>query len=159
MLYTQRKIEIMSIEQIHYVPHLLQKVVHFFWEKLLIGLLTVPVILFNQGQTKAMTALLILIVFDFFSAVLVAKKNGEPIESAKVFRTGLKIVVYFVMISAGHLTNVAVGQFFPLDTVIIGFLAVTELISIMENAGKAGYAVPQQLLNQLYEYRNRKNQK
>lgn len=157
MIYQETKLEIMSIEQISYIPQLVQKVFAFFWEKLVIGLLAVPVIFFNQAQHKAMVALLLLIIFDFLSAILVAKKNGEQIESAKIFRTALKVMVYFVMVSAGHLTNVAIGVSLYLDTVLIGFLAVTELISILENFGKAGYAVPQQLLNQLYEYKNRRN--
>lgn len=110
---------------------------------------------FDALQRDALVALLALIIIDFFSALLAAYNSNESIKSAKIFRTALKIVVYFSLVSAGFLAEhtVAIGI---IDELILGFLAVTELISILENAGKAGYAVPKGLLNTLKDYKNKK---
>ncbi|MCK5018420.1 MAG: phage holin family protein [Candidatus Peribacteraceae bacterium] len=111
--------------------------------------------LFDSLQREALIALLVLIVFDFFSALLVSYKLGEAIHSSKVFRTALKTTVYFVLISAGFLVEKAI-PIGMIDDIIIGFLAVTELISIMENAAKAGYSTPKGLLNTLRDYNKKK---
>ncbi len=43
-----------------------------------------------------------------------------------------------------------------LDETIIAFLCLTELISVLENTGKMGYAIPAQLLNKLKSWRDEK---
>ncbi len=74
------------------------------------------------------------------------------IKSAKILRTALKTVVYFMMVSAAYLTETAGLGFLPLDETIIGFLAATELISLIENTANMGFAIPKKLLNKLKEY-------
>ena len=43
-----------------------------------------------------------------------------------------------------------------LDDTIIAFLTLTELISIIENTGKMGYAIPKKLLLKLKSIRDEK---
>ena len=145
----------MGIENLHYFYALFTKLLSHFWAKLLISLAFVPALLFNPELKEAMAALAILIIIDFFSGVMTAKKTGDQITSAKIFRTALKFAVYFSLIAAGRLTVVAGLPFLPADAIILGFLAVTELISVIENAGRSGFAVPQKLLNQLQNYRDK----
>ena len=96
-----------------------------------------------------------LVVFDFITGIYAAKKNGEEIKSAKVIRSAIKLVVYMIMISAAHITELAVPIVASFcDETVVGFLAITELISILENTGKMGFMVPKKMLNTLKEVRD-----
>ncbi len=127
------------------------------WESKVIagGFLSLISFFFDSLQRDALVALLILIIMDFFSALLAAYNSNEPIRSSKVFRTALKIVVYFSLVSAGFFTEKAV-PLGVIDEILIGFLCVTELISMLENVGKAGYAIPTGLLNTLKDYKSKR---
>lgn len=110
---------------------------------------------FGTVQEQADLAILILVIFDFITALANAKKQGIPITGSLALHTPVKIVFYAILISAAHLTGVTapfVSDMF--DYTITAFLAITELISIMENLGKMGIAVPQKMLNTLQGLRN-----
>ena len=109
---------------------------------------------FNHLEVPALISLFFLILFDFLSAILASYKIGEEIQSIKIFRTALKIIIYYGMISAAHLTEVAGLWFIPIESTIIAFLAVTEMISILENVSKLGYVTPKRILNKLLEFTN-----
>lgn len=115
---------------------------------------SIYVFAFDHTQASGLLALLILIVIDFISAIANAYKNHTPIRSAKVFTTAVKILIYYTLIACGHLVEKAVPLLRITDETILAFLAVTELISILENFGKMGYAIPKKLLRQLEEFRD-----
>lgn len=146
----------MSIEQIGYVVALVERIFHYFWAKVAIVLVALPALFFNEIYNDAMLALLLLIGFDFASAIFAAYRSGEEIRSARAFRTAVKITVYFGLISVVHLAELSYLNFLPLSEAMLGFLAATEVISIVENVGRAGYVVPQKLLNRLREFRDSK---
>jgi len=146
----------MGFDNLYYFIALFQKLFSYMWGKLLISLAFVPVFLFDPTLHNALWALAALMIVDFASGVMTAKVTGDQITSAKIFRTALKFAVYFTLIASGHLTVTAGLPFIPADAIILTYLAATELISIIENAGRAGYAVPQKLLNQLQEFRDKK---
>jgi phage-related holin len=103
------------------------------------------------------TALLLLILFDAVSAIFVAYKTGQAIESRRFIKTAFKIVAYFGMISAGRLAEYSTPQTFCLiDETILWVCTLNELISIIENIGKLGYVIPKKLLNTMKEYRDGK---
>jgi len=104
----------------------------------------------------ALVVLFSLIIFDTITAIMAAYHNGVEIQSHKILRTVIKMCVYFLMVSAGHLCEVATGHILPIETTIIAFLAITEFVSILENIGKLGYVVPQTLLNKLKDLRDQK---
>lgn len=113
--------------------------------------------LFDPATFTALVALLVLIIADFATSLVAIRKTGkskrgQPFASYSVFGSAVKTVVYFTMVAAGFLTEKAVPIPF-IDDTIIGFLALTELISILENAGHAGYAVPKKLLEKLTKAR------
>ena len=110
--------------------------------------------LFGSENHSALLALFVLIAFDMSTAILAAYKTGDLIESRKALKTATKTVVYGLFISGGHLTETIVPGTTFLDSTIISFLAITEFISIMENIGRMGYAIPQKVLNRLQEIRN-----
>lgn len=101
----------------------------------------------------AIAALIALIIMDFITAIIACYKTGEQIKSAKVFRTALKLGIYGILVSAGHLTEKTIGvDMIPLnaiDETMLAFLGLTELISIMENSGRMGFQMPSLLLNKL----------
>ena len=112
--------------------------------------------LFDVNQGDALIAIIVLIVIDFITGFASAKISGEEIKSAKVFRSAIKLVIYFMMISAAHMVELASGILSIADDTVIAFLAVTELISLIENIGKMGFAVPKKMLNKLQDYRDSK---
>lgn len=115
--------------------------------------------LFNVNSWEILAGLLILVLFDFVSAIVVAKTTGEQIESRKAVRSAFKMVVYGIIISAGHLVDKCMGittWVLTAEYVCLTFLSSTEFISILENFGKAGFSTPQKLLNTFKKYTNNK---
>lgn len=98
--------------------------------------------------------LLMLMSFDFVSAIMAKHRIGEPIESRKALKTVTKLVVYSMLVAATHLTEQAVPGNFFLEDMAIAFLAITEFISITENFAKMGYTMPQKLINRLRKVQN-----
>lgn len=103
------------------------------------------------SQTKTvLLAVSALVVFDFITGITAAKMTHEQIMSSKIFRSAFKFFIYFIMVSSAHLFEIAVPLLGTSATdIIIAFLALTEIISIMENVGKMGYDVPLKFLNSL----------
>lgn len=118
--------------------------VAFFWY--LIGI----------NNETALGALLSLMAIDFVTALSAASYMGVPIESRRALKSATKVIIYALFISAGHLSGVAILGTNWIETAVISFLALTELVSIMENIGKMGYMVPQRLLNSITALRNEK---
>lgn len=135
------------------VAYIWSKFAHYAELKLDAGLfLAVFGFFFDPLQTAALLSLFILILLDTVYAIRAAAKTGEPITSAKLVRTAYKMAVYFSLISAGHLSENALPILDGLVSKgITGFLVATELISILENAGKMGYAIPISLLARLQD--------
>jgi phage-related holin len=106
--------------------------------------------LFNINSWEFLASVLILICFDFISAIAVAKATGELIESRKCVRSAFKMIIYGIIISSAHLVDKCLGistWSLSAEYISLGFLASTEFISILENFGKAGYSTPKKLLN------------
>jgi toxin secretion/phage lysis holin len=110
---------------------------------------------FDSLQNKAMLAIFFLVIFDWITGVMAAKKSGEVIKSSKIIRTPIKLVIYFMLISGGRMAEYALPDAIRyLDETIIAFLALTELVSVLENTGKLGFAIPVKLLNKLQVLRD-----
>lgn len=104
---------------------------------------------FGDISTTVLTALFMLILFDFLTGIWAAKRSGEDIKSSKVFRTAWKFVLYFLAVSAGYFTELVIGTDLFIAKTIMVFLAATELISILENIQKAGYEMPGGLIRKI----------
>lgn len=95
-----------------------------------------------------------LVCIDFATGIWAAFKTGDAIQSRKAVRTAVKWTLYMLMISAAHLTeSVAFGSWY-LAEITIAFLGATEFISILENVGKAGVAIPARMLAKLEAFRD-----
>ena len=104
---------------------------------------------FGDISHSLLSAIMMLIVFDFITALFATRVTKEKITSAKTFRTAWKFTLYFMVISAAYFTELVIGtDLFIAKTVMI-FLAVTELVSILENVEKIGYPMPTKLYKEL----------
>lgn len=148
----------MKDENIQYTAGLFAKICQDIVIKCLgAWLLVVSNFFVDDVLTKAITALFFLIIFDSITGVLAAKKTGDAIRSAKLVRTPIKIAIYFMLVTAARIAEYSLPtQIAYLDEVVLAFLALTELVSVMENIGKMGYAVPKQLLAKLIKLRDDK---
>lgn len=100
-----------------------------------------------------------LTVMDFITAIMREYKLKRAIESRKIVKTAVKLFIYGLMISASYITEVVIGiKAFsvPITEIMATFIAVTELVSILENVGDMGYVVPKKLLGRLKDFRDTK---
>ena len=88
------------------------------------------------------------------TGVMASVKTGHDIKSKKFLNTAVKLFIYLLLISTGHLTESAIGLEIKADEVITSVIALTEIISILENASRMGYAIPKKLLNQLKDFKS-----
>ena len=110
---------------------------------------------FDGVLAAAMWALLFLIIFDFVTAIMAVIQAGEAIESRKMGKTAKKILIYYMGVSAGFLTETATHGILPIiDETLLVVFALTELVSILENMGRMGYQTPNTLLNRLRNMRD-----
>lgn len=144
------------MEGIAYCINMFQRICEYAWVKFLAssGLVFLS-FFFDALQKEAMLAVLILILFDFITGLEAAIKTKTAIKSSKIFRSAVKVAMYFLLISAGFMAEKAVPLISMIDETIISFLAVTELISILENTSKSGYAIPTALVEKLKKISNK----
>jgi toxin secretion/phage lysis holin len=112
---------------------------------------------FDCNTHEALMALLIIIIIDFVTGIIASRYCGQQIKSSKIFRTALKILIYFGSISASFLVEKIIGYNIGVDEILIIFLGITELISILENMGRLGFAVPKKVINMLDDMRDGKH--
>lgn len=98
--------------------------------------LTLVLITFFTPILTAMIAVGLLISIDTILGVLAARKNGESVTSKKFGRIITKALVYELLVIASHLTQVYLFPIVPFVNITLGFLAITEFLSIGENVSK-----------------------
>lgn len=105
--------------------------------------------LFGCALKPVIIGLVTLMIIDLVTGIGSSFARGEAIESRRMLKSSTKLVVYGLFLSAGHITSSIVPEAGFLDTAVASFLALTEFVSIIENIGLMGFAIPQKLLNQL----------
>lgn len=129
---------------------------HFFIKLAGSMIITIGAYLIGAEHFGMMYALMVLAGIDFVTGIASSKVNGNEITSRKAVRSASKFVVYILFVAAGHLSEVIIPGETYFESIVISFLTLTEFISIIENIGGMGFAVPQKLLNKLREYRDEK---
>lgn len=100
------------------------------------------------NMSLALQALLILQALDFATGFLVAWSTGSV--SSEVSRKGfVKKAVALLLVAAIHAFTYAHPMGFDLASMMATWFCATELISIAENAGRAGWPLPQFLTDAL----------
>lgn len=116
-------------------------------------------VVFGDVDSAVIMGVGALTVMDFITAIMREYKLGKQIESRKVVKTAVKLFVYGLMISASYITEAVIGiKAFnlPVTEIMATFIAVTELVSILENIGDMGYVIPKKLLGRLKDFSDSK---
>lgn len=109
------------------------------------------------GWSMLVSILLAFIVIDYVSGVLAAAYLGK-LSSSIGFHGIAKKAMIIVVVAAAHLADTAMGtEHIARDAVIFFYLA-NELLSILENAGKTGLPVPEQVTKMVDILKGGKNQ-
>lgn len=124
--------------------------------KLVVGLFMGSIsVLLNRDMSEVYLAVFILVILDSISGLAVVWTiPGARVESKKLTKTIIKFMMYGIAFAATHQAEVATNNALPfIDETVLGYIAVTELISVLENLERLGLKVPRQLLNKLSAYR------
>lgn len=111
--------------------------------------------LFGNLYHEGIIAVLMLMIFDTILGVWASVYEGKALTSRKFARAVYKGIIYMISISAGYFLDTTM----PIDiaqTTMIGFISVTEFISILENMGRMDMETPKKLLNQLKDFQSKK---
>lgn len=122
-----------------------------------VGATLVLLLMFLVGDihTQGLIAVMMLMVIDTCFGLCASWKEGKAITSRKFSRVVQKGIVYFMAISAGYFADLTIGWTI-IQATMIGFIGVTEFISVIENMGRLGYQTPKKLLNQLKDFQSSK---
>lgn len=90
--------------------------------------------------------LLAFVIIDYVSGLLASGVEGKL--SSKVGFKGIaKKLMIFVMVAVGHLIDKALGDGSMIQNAVVFFYLGNELLSILENAGRSGLQIPEQIKN------------
>lgn len=96
------------------------------------------------GWSILLQILLAFVIIDYVSGLLASGVEGKL--SSKVGFKGIaKKLMIFVLVAVGHLVDKAIGDGHMIQDAIIFFYLGNELLSILENAGRTGLPVPEQI--------------
>lgn len=96
------------------------------------------------GWDPLLQVLLTFSIIDYGTGLLASGVEGKL--SSKVgFKGVAKKVMIFLLVAAGHLVDVTIGKGSMVQDAITFFYLGNELLSILENAGRIGLPVPQQM--------------
>jgi len=122
---------------------------HTWMKAIVSSIITITATLLGEENYHLLVILFALIVVDLLTGMIAAVSKGEAIESRKAFKTATKTVVYVLFFSAGHLVTHLVPYSDFIKTGVLSFLALTEMLSVIENMSLMGYVLPKKLLNQI----------
>ena len=99
------------------------------------------------GWNALLGILLAFVIIDYITGFIAAGAEGK-LSSEVGFKGIAKKILIFVLVAVGHLLDKALGGQNDMfrDATIFFFLA-NELLSIIENSGRAGVPIPQILQN------------
>ncbi len=97
-----------------------------------------------------LSVVFLLIIIDFISGIIAAKRRKEPINSAGIKRTIIKIFVFEISLCLGFLAEHYIPGSLPFVNLIGGFISLTEMTSIIENMNElSGNTLLQALIKKL----------
>jgi toxin secretion/phage lysis holin len=96
------------------------------------------------GWDALLQILLVFVCIDYISGLLASGVEGRL--SSKVGFKGIaKKVMIFALVAVAHMIDKALGESHIFRDSVIFFYLGNELISILENAGRTGLPVPDQI--------------
>lgn len=105
---------------------------------------------FGDAYSMGILAILMLLVLDTVTGTWAAVHEGQTISSKRMGSVVKKFIVYGIAISTGYYMDIAISiDLLFAQATIIGFIALTEGISILENASRLGLILPPSWLKKL----------
>lgn len=145
------------------LKHIFDGILDCGWLKLLLAFCLSAFSWIFGNENQQLIAVVALVGIDTITGFAKAWKSCE-VSSRGFFRVPVKFSVYLLLLVTGRLVDKALVDL-PLSnlitayTIIASFLAITEAISIMENLGKMGFAVPLVLVKKLKALQGEQQQK
>jgi toxin secretion/phage lysis holin len=96
---------------------------------------------FYGGWSALLGILLTFVVIDYITGVLASATEGR-LSSAIGAKGIAKKVLIFVIVAVAHLVDTSLGEAHVFRDATIFFYLANELLSILENAGRAGLPIP-----------------
>ncbi|CAM1358294.1 conserved hypothetical protein [Tenacibaculum litopenaei] len=96
-----------------------------------------------------LTTVMFLIVVDFITGAYASIKLLMPIKSAKIAHTISKFFIYNLVIISAYFLEIHIVDEVPFLKIIAGFIAITEIKSILENYNKIYGVNPFKVLHNL----------
>ena len=84
----------------------------------------------------AICAIGFLIFSDLLMGLLAAYKTGDPITSRRLKDTGIKALIYNLLVISGFIAQKYMVAWIPFTKIILAFLAIVEIYSIGESFQK-----------------------
>lgn len=88
------------------------------------------------GVVPALIVICVLVAFDLITGIWAAVKTKVKIESHKLRKTVFKLLSYLSIVTLSALIDGAITAEWRLSGFVGGFVAIVELMSIIENFGK-----------------------
>jgi toxin secretion/phage lysis holin len=108
------------------------------------------------GWSVLLQILLALVIIDYVTGLLASGVEGKL--SSKVGFKGIaKKIMIFCLVAVGHLIDKAIGDGSMIQNAILFFYLGNELLSILENAGRTGLPVPDQIKNAINVLKGKSN--
>ena len=96
------------------------------------------------GWSAVLSILLAFVIADYVTGIMAGYVEGK-LNSKVGFKAIPKKVMIFILVAVAHLIDNALGENHMFRDAVIFFYIGNELISILENAGRIGVPVPEQL--------------
>lgn len=109
------------------------------------------------GWGALLSVLLAFVVMDYITGIMAGYVEGK-LNSRIGFKAIPKKVMIFVLVAIAHLIDTSLGEAHLFRDATIFFYISNELISILENAGKIGVPVPEQLQQAIQVLKGRKSE-
>lgn len=88
------------------------------------------------GVVPALIVICVLVAFDLITGIWAAVKTKVKIESHKLRKTVFKLLSYLSIVTLSALIDGAITAEWRLSGFVGGFVAIVELMSVIENFGK-----------------------
>jgi toxin secretion/phage lysis holin len=96
------------------------------------------------GWDPLLQILLAFAILDYVTGMLASGTEGK-LSSSIGFKGIAKKIMIFIMVAAGHLVDVAIGNGSMIQDAVTFFYLGNELLSITENGGRIGLPIPSQV--------------
>ena len=103
------------------------------------------------GYTPLLKSYLVLMLFDFITAIIYHIGN-RSLNSWQAFTGLLRKIMCLIIIFAAYHAEQFIGVELPIKDIILAYLAILELVSIMENAEKFGIKLPAKIVQKIRDY-------